>query len=1321
MTPPRATGQSKQPGDGSGQRVPAGTTQAAAQRPAAAANAPARAAGTGGAARADVYHLLRAGPEVLQLGLVLFVELPGRVFAKRILPGSWADQVELAVGDEILSLNGMSMFSMTTNILKACMGNRPLAMLVLPLSRRKMVAQAATKIQARVRGMMARLRMEVAESVHVDEDGRGRLVIAGVDVAHTGIVLGGRPPDQVLRVKRTMPGSWAEAAGILPGDQVLALNGTMPSAVTSVQELMAQRPLRIHLMSTATPVSAATEEEAAKRIQDAARGVGRVAASLPASPSSEHTDEFRWDPGGVSLETLSVQAFSPQVVPRLLGKGEAAVMIQACWRRRVVLLALEEMALAPACLVLADFHRKPVNGRYWKRHGWYARINGMMSYMHETYTLILYYCKACDDWRVTNTLEHAEQNLGLARSPRHMPVTEVHHLGVPWQEFDKDLSKWSSRGHPAVVEVDHHCHASFLLRFVSFEALAADPLLLGRLEAVFMKVVAALMGPGISPSVVRVMCADARADGRLGLHSLQRSPHEDEDLQVDLFAEAPAVLVQLRAVPPRNVSLEVLLMALGATSSLAMHLEARVSQVLSGTIALVGPVTIDELKVGFDDGVVMRYSITEQDQRPEVPSVRSAAPVPARPTTPPHGPIEGKSRTSSRSPTPERKRLVATTALSDFKAQLLTKAPSLAAAWRFILDPTASGAVAITDFVRAAREVGFSGDKAEAWRQLTGTVNEKVSLANWDFRTASDLGRFAEAVEHVYGSIGEAIHDSGLWSRKMRRKEFSAAMLQRRLAKKSDCEDLFDMLSDCHSLRRLATHNAQAAVTKDAFLWLGRMAAALPRPGRRSRPGAPTDGTDLSPKDSFCSADEEADDNRPSQGGLSIGAVKESVFESLHESGKGWHERRNKNHAATRPSSQRVATAEPTASQQESSSRLYGDAFRRQQTSEADRRAAIAAEDVLRYGSRQRPPSRDAQVQHRLVQPRPQWHPPEPEQGEAVAHEPQLGSQASKRLFSHGAKREQKLQKAREQAEKEAELARLAMLGGEAKARRRLISPKQNARLYQEQLELLQRQKDMHHQERERKEEVESKLLPKDPLYKLDRRVLAEKHDLHRKRMASLEQAQLRKQMQEEAQLKEQSIHRNVDPRSGSRGVSMRLYGSYGRHVPTPSPTRESRATVSTDKRCNNGGAHPAARPASSPGRSQKSEPKVPARLASSPGRSQKSEPKVMPHTPPRDGPLRQSRNLRKAFAAEQAVPLSPSSRAVPAPSGLLGGTSASRTRLADSSFSAQVARAAQATAEAEAAAELARHAAAIADARAQALRTLPRLAAPRRCVSAME
>lgn len=225
----------------------------------------------------------------------------------------------------------------------------------------------------------------------------------------------------------------------------------------------------------------------------------------------------------------------------------------------------------------------------------------------------------------------------------------------------------------------------------------------------------------------------------------------------------------------------------------------------------------------------------------------------------------------------------------------------------------------------------------------------------------------------------------------------------------------------------------------------------------------------------------------------------------------------------------------------------------------------------------------------------------------------------------------------------------------------------------------------MHHKERERKEEAQSKLLPKDPLYKLDRRVLAEKHDLHRKCMASLEQAQLRKQMQEEAQIKEQSIHRKVDPRSGSRGVSMRLYGSYGRHVPTPSPTRESRATVSTDKRCNNGGAHPAARPASSPGRSQKSELKVPARPASSPGRSPKSEPKVMPHTPPRDGPLRESRNLRKAFAAEQ------------------------------------VAQAAQATAEAEAAAELARHAAAIADALSQALLTPPRLAAPRRCVSAME
>lgn len=155
---------------------------------------------------------LVAGPCVLKLGFAFNASPPNPMMIKRVGNGTWASEAGIQVGDTLLSLNGVEVSAIETEVLKEAMTQRPLSIRI----------SAAPKVKDKtspLRGPHA----DISKMARMSGAGVN-VFVAGPDVLKLGFTFYGQPPDPVI-IKRVRHDTWASDVGMHAGDVLVALNG----------------------------------------------------------------------------------------------------------------------------------------------------------------------------------------------------------------------------------------------------------------------------------------------------------------------------------------------------------------------------------------------------------------------------------------------------------------------------------------------------------------------------------------------------------------------------------------------------------------------------------------------------------------------------------------------------------------------------------------------------------------------------------------------------------------------------------------------------------------------------------------------------------------------------------------------------------------------------------------------------------------------------------------------------------------------------------------------------------------------------------------
>jgi len=527
------------------------------------------------------------------------------------------------------------------------------------------------------------------------------------------------------------------------------------------------------------------------------------------------------------------------------------------------------------------------------------------------------------------------------------------------------------------------------------------------------------------------------------------------------------------------------------------------------------------------------------------PTLEPSAPLSNDPT-----PQATRSMRRPRSLTPPKTKRKPTP-LDQFRQVLLNKAPSYAVAWRKIVDPLQRGFITFSEFCTACRRVYFHGDKNRVWQQLDPINKGTATLVDLDHKTAIDLGSFYRLLQRHHGNIDAAAMHLGFHpGRRFRRQEFCSLAVLGRLARKSEADDLFDMLADATMSQALAKSEVNATVSRDAFEWLQRIGhTLLAPPDERAKPGV-IGGS--SARRSFCSQETGCFGNDDDLISLESGGCSDhergpsAIFQDLYSAAVEWHERRNmKEAAALRPPENKSSRSFDYAH----TVRLHDDIYRRKLAAEA--RADAKVKELCLIDENKGKKS-DRRAFARLCKPRRKFEQKSQLPEKKPVPEGFDPDAAGERMYMAGVRKEKRLEDKRQQLQKEEEQERLERLGGEEKLKRRVFAKDSNKRVYDKQFATWQGQKDRHRQMfAEQLKETEFELPQDEGKVKPRPSTFLRKHQVYYAVANKLAEARRRKSANEKEYLEEKSVHKKSKDHDGE--VWERLHTSYNRHLP-PDP-----------------------------------------------------------------------------------------------------------------------------------------------------------------------
>eukprot|EP00929_Paragymnodinium_shiwhaense_P060993 TRINITY_DN30447_c0_g1_i1.p1 TRINITY_DN30447_c0_g1~~TRINITY_DN30447_c0_g1_i1.p1 ORF type:complete len:1532 (+),score=419.17 TRINITY_DN30447_c0_g1_i1:80-4675(+) len=168
--------------------------------------------------------------------------------------------------------------------------------------------------------------------------------------------------------------------------------------------------------------------------------------------------------------------------------------------------------------------------------------------------------------------------------------------------------------------------------------------------------------------------------------------------------------------------------------------------------------------------------------------------------------------------------------LAVFRSLLLLREPSLACAWRRLLDPGKNFSLSQRDFADACEKYQLFPKDCKAtlkgvWDEMDADGSGSVTLAELDWDTANVLGAFHtrvmtrfECMKHFLRAV--CLHYKGS---KLRREEFMAKVMELRLAGRKEAGQLFRMLVQ-------DPHDSRPYVTNLEFRWLEDVIESLGLP-----------------------------------------------------------------------------------------------------------------------------------------------------------------------------------------------------------------------------------------------------------------------------------------------------------------------------------------------------------------------------------------------------------------------------------------------------------------------------------------------------------
>lgn len=164
--------------------------------------------------------------------------------------------------------------------------------------------------------------------------------------------------------------------------------------------------------------------------------------------------------------------------------------------------------------------------------------------------------------------------------------------------------------------------------------------------------------------------------------------------------------------------------------------------------------------------------------------------------------------------------------IASLRSFLLSKEPTLASAWRRILDRGQRGKLTQRDFCNALKSVGYRASLLATWRQLDADSRGFITMADLDWNSASLLGHFHCVAVSLDGSVTQAVQHTQGDRKLIRMPAFRKLLRSVGLVQHADA--LFAMLTDI----------GVEAISLDSFLWLDKIGPSLPQPQHlRTDPG----------------------------------------------------------------------------------------------------------------------------------------------------------------------------------------------------------------------------------------------------------------------------------------------------------------------------------------------------------------------------------------------------------------------------------------------------------------------------------------------------
>lgn len=899
-----------------------------------------------------------AGDGVASVGMAFTALPPERMFVKTFQPGSWAESSGIRVGDELALLNRRRPADLTLESMKAEMQRRPIAFVVL-----------------RALGAPAQA---------------ARATVGAATGSPTGA------PTPAAAPPGAAPRAASAAKAPIPRPPTAAGPGS-PTAMAS---------------PAASPATVRSASPGGVRSIPRARFAEEAAASPPDSPRTQAAEDLpiTW-PGPRPRARLAegLRAGHGAAGPRgWVDEELAALRLQAAIRGLLARRSLARFRQAFGAVTLEGFVRGALNGRYVRSERWVDRVNGRETYDHEAGVLVLYYCGAHDDWRVTNTRANAARNLGWARGPRGVGLTRAC-FARTWHEWDRESSTWH-RFTAGVTALEVQGHVRFELSGWALEAdrtwrQSAAPALRPGAELAMQRAIAAAAGPPVRPPGVELR-----------------------------LAPLPGAGVEVRA---RVLAQGAPLPWAGRRAICAEALAAELRRELSRRLGQRAPDdAVDRVVAGCVPETVVRWAVGDVVPQSDVLPLQASATLNSTGLTRSSG---RRSASAARSPGPSPRAATPRRrgALEELKAALLHYGPSFANVWRRLLDPRCRGFITFGELCCVAAQLKYHGSLREAFDEMDAGGIGKVTLQEFDYPTAQALKVFAESARARFGSLEAATQYIGVdGGRRLNREEFKSSLIVNKLGTAEEADEVFHLLSNSTSpqtLARFPASDRHARVTRAEFRWLDAIDRWLPSaPSQRVTPGAAPASKDDAVGDaamddgqaSTVTPGSQADDVAPLEeasvdGGGHGPFLLDTVYSRLWTAATSTMQRREALEADIRKPPWRCP-GDPV--NQRALDRLHDEVFWRQAAAkERAEREELFARFALTEG--RPPPKRDPRIVKRLLQPRPSFREqrekalreamtadvgPKDPNASTETPDPEAGERATERMYKEAEMRRQR-------------------------------------------------------------------------------------------------------------------------------------------------------------------------------------------------------------------------------------------------------------------------------------------------------------------------